>query len=373
MSPATQSQPPLLAYCTDSAGMHPSHTLPQKLRAIASAGFAAAEIAFPDLEAHAAAAVPGYHKIDNAGRGDVETLVGVAREVRGLCESLGLSVLAVHPFSQFEGYTETGKREEGFARAQTWFRVLKALGCQMLQVGSSNDPDISSDPDIMAKDLRQLADEAAAQDPPIRIAYELWAWGTHVNTWEGAWDVCKRVDRPNFGLCLDTFQIAARAYADPCSPNGLLQSASPQVTLSTSLKQLVAELTPHAHKIFYLQISDGAGPHNALFSSTTLKEEAREQRVDPRYVWSNKWRPVPFMDEIVEGSGCGESSFGGYLPVVDVVEAVVRTGWRGPWSYEVFYEADMGKADADVPTRWTNAAMESQKRILKELERRGMS
>ncbi|TFK47191.1 xylose isomerase-like protein [Heliocybe sulcata] len=359
----------LLAFCTDSAGMHPSHSLPQKLRAIRDAGFHSVEMGFPDLEAYAGSQVAGYTKINNAGQGDVETLVGVAEKVREMCDGMGLRVLAVHPFSQFEGYTDPKKREEGFARAHTWFKVLTALNCDMLQVGSSNDPAISADYDVMAKDLRQLADDAATRG--IRIAYELWAWGTYVNTWEGAWDICKRVDRPNFGLCLDTFQIAARAYADPTTPNGLLKSC-PKGVLSASLKTLTAALSPHTDKIFYFQISDGSGPHNPLFSASKLLQEAKEQESDPRYVWSNKWRPVPFMDEIVGGSGCGESSFGGYLPVVDVIEAVCRTGWKGPWSYEVFYEPDMAKDDPDVPKRWANAAMESQKRILKELEKRGV-
>lgn len=69
----------------------------------------------------------------------------------------------------------------------------------MLQVGSTPDASTSSDYDVIARDLRQLADEAAAQHPPIRVyaspapsfvsverrllapsAYELWAWGAHV-------------------------------------------------------------------------------------------------------------------------------------------------------------------------------------------------
>lgn len=68
----------------------------------------------------------------------------------------------------------------------------------MLQVGSSDDPSTSPDYEIIARDLRQLADEAAAQDPSIKMwvnvlpeytelicdkahrAYEMWAWGTHV-------------------------------------------------------------------------------------------------------------------------------------------------------------------------------------------------
>lgn len=39
----------------------------------------------------------------------------------------------------------------------------------MLQVGSTPDPSTSSDYDVIARDLRQLADEAAVQDPPIRM------------------------------------------------------------------------------------------------------------------------------------------------------------------------------------------------------------
>lgn len=33
------------------------------------------------------------------------------------------------------------------------------------------------------------------------------------NTWEHTWEICKRVDRPNFGLCLDTFQICGNCLS----------------------------------------------------------------------------------------------------------------------------------------------------------------
>jgi hypothetical protein len=32
------------------------------------------------------------------------------------------------------------------------------------------------------------------------------AWGTYINTWEDSWDVIKRANRPNIGICLDTFK-----------------------------------------------------------------------------------------------------------------------------------------------------------------------
>ena len=39
----------------------------------------------------------------------------------------------------------------------------------MLQVGSTPDESTSSDYDVIANDLRQLADQAAAQEPPVRM------------------------------------------------------------------------------------------------------------------------------------------------------------------------------------------------------------
>jgi hypothetical protein len=54
--------------------------------------------------------------------------------------------------------------------------------------------------------------------------------------------------------------------------------------------------------------------------------------VHPLYQWSNEWRPLPAegfdKDDIA-------AQHGGYLPVLAVCEAVLKTGWRGPWSYEV--------------------------------------
>lgn len=46
---------------------------------------------------------------------------------------------------------------------------LQGLGCDMLQVGSTNDPSTSGDYNLIADHLRELADEAAQQNPPIRM------------------------------------------------------------------------------------------------------------------------------------------------------------------------------------------------------------
>ncbi|KZT01032.1 xylose isomerase-like protein [Laetiporus sulphureus 93-53] len=380
-SPLAQILSQTLAYSTDSAGMHPSHILPDKLRAIAAAGFLFAEVAFPDLEMYASQLHPDYKKLDDGGQRDLDKLIGAANEISKLCNSLGVKLLAVHPFSELEGYADEAKRAHGMERAHAWFKVLKALNCEILQVSSSDDPSSSKDRNLIARDLRDLADAAAKEQPPIKIAYEMWAWGCHINTWEDTWDICKRVDRPNFGLCLDTFQICARAFASPTSPTGLLQplfsasnpSANPFSTeyasqlLRNSLSRLADTLPPE--KIFYFQISDGAHPGGANGGKRgieELKQSARKKGIDPLYAWSNAWRPLPYMDELVG------RKYGGYLPVVDVCEAVLKTGWRGPFSFEVFYERDMSIEDPTVPERWTRAAQGSFERIMQELKARGI-
>ena len=86
-----------LAYSTDSAGMNPSHTLPNKLRAIANAGFSQTELGFPDLEAYAAQEFSGYKQLDRSGKGDIDKLVEAAEKIKKLCDELRITVLAVHP------------------------------------------------------------------------------------------------------------------------------------------------------------------------------------------------------------------------------------------------------------------------------------
>ncbi|KZT38243.1 xylose isomerase-like protein [Sistotremastrum suecicum HHB10207 ss-3] len=337
-------------YASPSAGMHPSHTLPKKLRAIADAGFKLAEVALPDLEALATSMDATYKKIDENGDGDIETLIKAAEGIAKLARDLDLEIFVLHPFSQFEGHQDPAKRSAAFNRAKTWFRIVKALKCTMIQVGSSNDRNITSDFRTMADDLQELADLGAQEDPPLRFAYEMWAWGTHVNTWKHTWEICKLVNRPNFGLCLDTFQIAAREYADPTASMGLSSKSS---KFHESLEELSLTIKPA--QIFYFQISDGS-----RVDPDELHSDAEKAGIPPLYEWSNKWRPLPY----------GPPERKGYLPVVDVVEAVLRTGWRGPWSYEVFYAADQAKDDPDVPAKWTQEAQECHKKLLDEVRRR---
>ncbi|EJC99146.1 uncharacterized protein FOMMEDRAFT_23059 [Fomitiporia mediterranea MF3/22] len=192
----------------------------------------------------------------------------------------------------------------------------------------------------MSKNLRALADEAVAQDPPVLIAYEMWAWGTYVEIPGAHLDICRRIDRPNFGLCLDTSQMSVTHLASEiCLPNALSPSnvPPPSASLSESFTGLTHTLSRHTDKIFYLQISDGS-----RIDSHVLEVDAKAQGIHSLYAYSNAYRPLPFQ----------KVSRPGFLPVLDVMRGVLATGLRGPWSYETKIRTILMFRDAGLAMLW---------------------
>lgn len=117
------------SYATVSLGT-PSDPLPQKLKAIASAGFDAIELGFPDLLSFASSrsdkAIENY---------DYDGLCEAGEEVRKVCAELGLKVLVLQPFANWEGWAEGSEgRQDAERRAEGWMRIMKAVGTDMLQV-----------------------------------------------------------------------------------------------------------------------------------------------------------------------------------------------------------------------------------------------
>jgi hypothetical protein len=76
----------------------------------------------------------------------------------------------------------------------------------------------------------------------------------------------KLVDRPNIGLCLDTFQTVGSEYADPTTSSGLISTEGVQANLEQNWKYSLANLTKTVpkEKIYLLQISDAYRPKTPL-------------------------------------------------------------------------------------------------------------
>ncbi|OTA92933.1 hypothetical protein M434DRAFT_396062 [Hypoxylon sp. CO27-5] len=298
-------------YATCSIGHKESHTLPLKLKAIADAGFDAVELSMPDILA--------YGKMLNGrepGPKDYDTLVKIGNAIKEQVEEHKLRVLMLQPFANFEGWPKgSDERKDAFERAKGWMRIMEAVGTDMLQVGSSDAPGISSSIDDLASDLAELADLCAAKGQ--RIAYENWCWATHAPSWKDVWRIVEKANRPNLGLCLDTFQSGGGEWADPTTKSGLIEGLS-RDELETRWRQSLAELskTIPPEKIYLLQISD------AYKMKPPIEAKTNEEGLRPRGQWSHDYRPLPYD--------------GGYLPVQDFLKAVLGTGFRGWLSIEVF-------------------------------------
>ena len=170
-------------------------------------------------------------------------------------------------------------------------------------------------------------------------------WSTHAPDWADVWDICKQVDRPNFGLCLDTFQSAGGEWGDPTTESGMVEDGRSKEQVEKDWKASCEKLskTIPAEKIFFLQISD------AYKTKPEPLPKHDIEGVRPRGYWSHAYRPLPFE---------------GYLPVVDFTKAVLNTGFRGWFSYEIFDSGPDGKGKEYFLLPFARAAMDGKNKLL---------
>ncbi len=157
-----------------------SGTLPEKLEAIAAAGFDGVEIFENDLL---------YYD-------------GSPREVRQMCADLGIAITLFQPFRDFEG-CRRDRLARNLERAERKFDLMQELGTDLVLVCSNASADCVGDERILLDDLSLLAEHAGRRG--LRIGYEALAWGKRVNTWQQVWNLVRQVDHPSLGVLLDSF------------------------------------------------------------------------------------------------------------------------------------------------------------------------
>ncbi|KAJ5907394.1 3-dehydroshikimate dehydratase [Penicillium taxi] len=196
------------------------HDLDYKIEQAAKAGFKGIEIFYEDLEYMA-------RKTSKNNSPDSNHILEAANHVRAICQAQRLEIICMQPFLFYEGLKDREQHDKLIEKMKLWLKIVKNLGTDTIQIPANFLPaeQLTDDLDVHSADLRQLADMGAAENPSIRFAYENLCWSTYVDTWEKTWDMVKRVDRPNFGLCLDTFNIAGHIWADPASLTGKTPTA----------------------------------------------------------------------------------------------------------------------------------------------------
>ncbi|MGR3508373.1 MAG: bifunctional sugar phosphate isomerase/epimerase/4-hydroxyphenylpyruvate dioxygenase family protein [Sulfitobacter sp.] len=176
---------------TSIATVSVSGSLPEKLEAIASAGFDGIEIFEQDFIAHD----------------------GSPQEVGKLVRSMGLEIMLFQPFRDFECLPEP-LRSKAFDRAERKFDLMQELGTDLVLVCSSCHPQSLGGIDRAAADFHELGERAAKRN--LRVGFEALAWGHHINDHRDAWEVVRRADHENVGMILDSFHTLSRKI-DPDS------------------------------------------------------------------------------------------------------------------------------------------------------------
>jgi 4-hydroxyphenylpyruvate dioxygenase len=317
------------------------HDLPAKLEQARKHGFEGIELFYEDLEYVA-------RTIDEKVL--PETLIEAARIVRRLCDEQSLEIIALQPFMHYEGLRDRGWHTERVTEMKLWLRLAKILGTNLIQIPSTflDEDKVTGDKTVIVADLKEIADLGMKEDPTMRFAYESLAWGTYVNTWEQCWDIVKQVDMPNFGIVLDTFNIAARVYADPASPSGTNQDA--HKAIEASLDRMRHTIDPE--KIFFVQLADAERLAMPLTSSHELYDPSQPARMS----WSRNCRLF-----------YGEDEQGGYLPIRDIAQVIMHElGYRGWVSFELFHKF-LSASSEDVPAKMASRGAQSWQKFIEDL------
>lgn len=321
-----------LAICTQSMGWHPSHTLEEKIKAAHNAGIKGFELNMIDVENFA----------DRHSKSQLEA----AKDISALCKSADIEVFALTSLVNFEGAPTP--LDGRLKTAGEWMDAARELDCRVLQIPSNFSKDAIGDEAIIVGELRALADMGSRRDPPVSIAYEALAWGLHVADWEESLRVVNLVDRANFGLCLDTYHVLARVWADPSTVSGVRPGAAS--ALRDTIERFRSTCPPE--KIIYVQLCDGEKMSPPILPGHPTYREDKAAT----HSWCMYGRIFPL--EVEEGA---------YFPMEEILRAwLVESGWNGWVSMETFHR-DMEKEEFG-PKIWAERATKSWDRVMKLLQ-----
>ncbi|WP_027794816.1 bifunctional sugar phosphate isomerase/epimerase/4-hydroxyphenylpyruvate dioxygenase family protein [Paraburkholderia acidipaludis] len=246
---------------------------------------ATVSISGPLAEKLAAIRAAGFGAVE-IFENDLLYFEGSPADVRQMASDLGLEIVLYQPFRDFEGVSAE-RLARNLERVKRKFDVMHQLGTDRLLVCSNVAPDTLCDDGVCAGQLAQLAE--AAQAAGVTVCYEALAWGRHVRTYRHAWQLVEAVNHPRLTLALDSFHtLSLRDTPD-------------------------AIATIPGERIGFVQIAD----------APKMNMDVLE--------WSRHYRCFP-----------GQGDFA----LADFTAQVVKSGYRGPLSLEIFNDGFRGAPPA---------------------------
>ncbi len=340
-----------LAISSMSLGYADGHSLEHRLDEAMKCGYAGIELYIGDLE-HLALTYP----VPGADLSELKSptpsqLARAAVSVSNTCAQRGLKVICLQPFRHYEGLLDRGATSVRLEELKLWCDLAGLLDSDLILIPSNFLPAdrLADGIETVIHDLREAAGVAAAADPPVRLCYEALSWGTRVDTAKLSWDIVERVDHPNLGLCLDTFNIAARVYADPAIEGGV--QANGPANMEFCLQELAGTVDPA--RVFLVQVADGERLSEPLVQGHRLYNPEQPGRLS----WSRNHRLF-----------YGETERGAYLPIQHIADVIFHNvGYRGWVSMELFNHR-MSDRDESVPHELATRGALSWKKLVQDVQ-----
>jgi 4-hydroxyphenylpyruvate dioxygenase len=160
------------SHCLHVTGRAWVHNFHEKAKQASEAGFKGIEIFYEDLE-YVVKSHAGGHRQEGSETPDEEFLLSAAREIRETYDRVGMMIIAMKPFLFYEGLLDRDEHKAKIRKLKTWFRIVKILGTDIIQIPSNFQPQgISGDMDLIVQDMTEIADLGLQESPPVRFAYE---------------------------------------------------------------------------------------------------------------------------------------------------------------------------------------------------------
>lgn len=205
------------------------------------------------------------------------------REAARLVRASGLRVTGLQVLRDVEGQGAP-LRDFKLAMAGELLQLCVAVGAPLLLVCSTTAPHASGAPDLLARDLAQLA--TLAEPLGVKIAYEALAWGRHVNQLGQAWDVVEMSGHANLGLVIDAFHVLARATDLHCL-NDIPSHKIFLVQLSDFLLPTLDTDDDRLHTARHGRVFPGAGSHSGALADLLLRLDHGGYRGDYSFEVAN--------------------------------------------------------------------------------------
>jgi len=149
-------------------------------------------------------------------------------------------------------------------------------------------------------------------------------------------------------MCIDTFNLAGRVYADPASPSGKTPNAERDIT--ESLRRLLNHVD--VQKIFLVQMGDA---------------EKLSEPIMPGHILYNKTQPARMSWSRHSRLFYGEQHLGGYLPTKEIMLVVLRgLGYKGWLSYEIFNHRLLNP-DQSIPGEMAQRASRAFDKMIQDI------